>query len=289
MNLNEQVSRIRKMMGVITESQYFSKPLKFGNSDDEVQMLQSILKIDETGEFDETTEECTKQFQDFTNIKVDGIVGPETRGKLNDFIDNQIPDWKGCKTDIIQKNTEFVGDPNEKQGPSQISDNQILGSKWRSCKAWYGSGGLSKWGDKVKINKSSTGFMITYEGPSSGLSIAHAMKGGDTVHQVYNILICEINPFLAQGGIKPDIQGIKIDGGGSGKNAKLSIFVPLTKAEGVYQLDRRGGWGHDPGPNKMSNSCRQKNKSGKECIGPITKIVQAPFGKITEYFITFEV
>ena len=287
MNLNEQVSRIREMMGVITESQYFSKPLMSGKVDDEVKMLQSILKLEESGEFDDVTEGCVKQFQEFTDIKVDGIVGPETRGKLNDFVDNKIPEWKGCKTDQIKKNT-LQGSSDETVGPSQISGDDIVGSDWRSCKAWRKSGGLSKWGDKIQISKNNSGFQITYQGPSSGLSIAHAMGGGDTIHQTYNVLICEINPYLAQGGMKPDLDGITIEGSGSGKNSKLSIFVPFTKAEGVYQLDRRGGWNHNPGPNKMDNKCKKEIKNGKECIGPVMKVVQGPFGKITEYFITHQ-
>lgn len=289
MNLNEQVSRIREMMGVITESQYFSKPLMSGKVDDEVKMLQSILKLDESGEFDDVTEGCVKQFQEFTDIKVDGIVGPETRGKLNDFVDNKIPEWKGCKKENKPNPVLDTSVGQQQEGPSKITGDDIVGSGWRSCKSWRKSGGLSKWGDKIQISKGSSGFQITYEGPSSGLSIAHALGGGDTIHQTYNVLICEINPFLAQGGLKPDLNGITISGSGSGKNSKLSIFVPFTKAKGVYQLDRRGGWNHNPGPNKMDNKCKSANKNGKECVGPVMKVVQGPFGKITEYFITHQV
>lgn len=293
MNLNEQVSRIREMMSFISESQYFSKPLMVGEDNDEVKMLQSVLKIDETGKFDDQTENCLKEFQEFTNIKVDGIVGPETRGKLNDFISDKLPNWKGCKkSEKPQTDTQslmFKGNSDEKVGPSQIAGSDIVGSSWKSCKAWRASGGLSKWGDKIKLTKSSSGFLISYDGPSSGLSIAHAKGGGDTIHQTYNVLICELNPFLAQGGLKPDLEGIKIEGGGSGKKSNLTIFVPLTKADGVYQLDRRGGWNHNPGPSKMANKCKGLDNEGKECLGPVMKLAQGPFGKITEYFITHQV
>ena len=194
-----------------------------GKTDDEVKMLQSILNIDKSGDFDNQTEDCVKDFQDFTNIKVDGIVGPETRLKLNDFIDNKIPEWNGCKkSDKPKTGIETLmikGDSEETQGPSKISGGDIVGSGWKSCKAWRASGGLAKWGDKIKLTKSSSGFLISYEGPSSGLSIAHAKGGGDTIHQAYNVLICELNPFLAQGGLKPELEGIKIEGGGSGKKS----------------------------------------------------------------------
>lgn len=293
MNLNEQVLRIKEMMNFIFESEYFSKSLMMGEDDDEVKKLQSILKIDESGKFDQQTEDCVKDFQDFTNIKVDGIVGPETRSKLNDFIDNKILNWKGCKKSEKPKSDlgsiMLKGDSDEKQGPSKISSSDIVGSSWKSCKAWRSSGGLSKWGDKIKLTKSPSGFLINYDGPSSGISIAHAKGGGDTIHQAYNVLICELNPYLAQGGLKPDLEGIKIEGGGSGRKANLTIFIPLTKADGVYQIDRRGGWNHNPGPNKMANKCKGLENEGKECLGPVMKLVQGPFGKITEYFITHQV
>ena len=45
-----------------------------GETDDEVKMLQSILNIDKSGDFDNQTEDCVKDFQDFTNIKVDDML-----------------------------------------------------------------------------------------------------------------------------------------------------------------------------------------------------------------------
>ena len=86
-----------------------------------------------------------------------------------------------------------------------VSSNKIVGSGWKSCKSWKSKGGASGWGDKIKVDKSSSQFKVTYKGPSSGLSIAHAANGGDTIHQLYNVLICEINPFLGQGKMKPNI------------------------------------------------------------------------------------
>ena len=291
MNLHEQISRIKNVIQMIDEASYLTSSMKLGMESEEIEVLQDLMKIPVTGDFNEETEDCVKEFQTFTDIKVDGIVGPETREKLNELLDGKLKDWLGCKkTKLTQKlSIPFLTGDNEKQGPSQVSGNDVVGSSWKSCKAWRSSGGLSKWGDKIKIERSSSGFLITYEGPSSGLSIAHAKGGGDTIHQAYNVLICEINPFLAQGGLKPELEGIRIEGGGSSKNSKITIFVPFTKTEGVWQLDRRGGWNHNPGPSKMSSKCRDVEKSGKECIGPVSKIVTAPFGKITEYFVTHQV
>ena len=89
------------------------------------------------------------------------------------------------------------------------SSNNVVGSGWKSCKSWKSKGGLSKWGDKIKVNKGPNQFKITYTGPQSGLNIAHAANGGDTIHQLYNVLICEINPFLSQGKMMPKIENIK--------------------------------------------------------------------------------
>jgi hypothetical protein len=38
----------------------------------------------------------------------------------------------------------------------------------------------------------------------------------------------------------------------------------------------------------MASKCKKLTKQGKKCEGPVTKIVSAPYGKITEYFVTHE-
>lgn len=286
MNLQEQISRIKNVIQMISESNYLTQPMKMGVEDDEVETLQTLLKIPATGEFDQETEDCVREFQTFTDIKIDGIVGPETRGKLNELLDDKIKGWLGCKKTI--KSSEMQNKEGIVKQPSQINSSDIVGSSWRSCKSWASKGGLTKWGDKVNISASKNQFEISYQGPSSGLSIAHAKGGGDTIHQVYNILVCELNPYLAQGGMKPDINGITINGGKSVKGATLTIKVPLVDAQGVYQIDRRGGWNHNPGPTKMALKCKKLTQEGKICEGPVTKVVTAPFGKITEYFVTHQ-
>lgn len=293
MNLHEQILRIQEVMGIISEGEYFTKPLMRGKRNDEVTKLQDIFKMDEIdGVFGEDTDECVREFQEFANIKVDGIVGPETRGKLNELIDGKLKGWLGCKKTVSQEKEPTDKGSAEQEilvkKPSQIGPNDVVGSSWRSCKAWSRAGGLNKWGDRVSISTSSSKFTISYKGPSSGVSMAHRTGGGDTIHQIYNILICEINPFLAQGGMKPNINDISIKGGRSGKDSTIEINVPLTSTEGVYQLDRRGGWNHDPGSSKMASKCKKLIKQGKKCEGPVTKIVSAPYGKITEYFVTHE-
>jgi hypothetical protein len=165
--------------------------------------------------------------------------------------------------------------------------SRIVGSSWKSCLAYKAKGGLNYYGDKIKINKSQGKFEISYNGPSTGLSIAHASGSkGDTLHQIYNVLICEINPFLASGKMKPDIDGITVEQGDSKNEPKLRIKVPLSSSDKTWQLDRRGGWGHDPGGSKMKDKCAKIKDGGGKCIGPAQDTSSGKFGKITEYFIT---
>ena len=83
------------------------------------------------------------------------------------------------------------------QQSTSSSDSKVVGSQWKSCNAWKSSGGLNKWKDRIKVEKGPSQFKISYSGPSSGLSIAHAANGKDTIHQLYNVLICELNPLYS--------------------------------------------------------------------------------------------
>ena len=196
---------------------------------------------------------------------------------------DQLDDKSSDKVD----NKDDKSSDNKSSSPVSPTDPKVVGSQWKSCKAWREKGGLSKWGDKIKIDKGSSQFRISYSGPSSGLSIAHAAGGGDTIHQLYNVLICEMNPFLAQGKMKPNINNITTQSGkdSTGKST-LSITVPIQSSDETYQIDRRGGWNHDPGQSKMDEKCKSVKSDGGECFGPVRNIAQGPFGKITEYFIT---
>ena len=47
MKLHEDIFRIKSMMGLLTEAENFSLQLKLGSNNDEVKLLQNLLKIDE--------------------------------------------------------------------------------------------------------------------------------------------------------------------------------------------------------------------------------------------------
>jgi len=302
MKLNEEILRIKKIMNLLVEENNFMQYMKIGTKSDEVKRLQEILKIEASGEFTPETKKCVEELQDHFKIKKDGIVGPETRNVLNNYLKGKTEGWIGCKKTTskdnvdVNKQTETPTTPqvtSSETTPTNVTQDNtksgIVGSDWNSCKDWRSQGGLTKWGDLVSISKSDSEFNITYTGPSFGLAIAHAKKGKDTVHQIYNILICEINPFLFKGGLKPNVENIKTNTGKVGKKVQISISVPLDKEEGTFQLDRRGGWNHDPGGGKMSQKCSTFRKKGKFCFGPIKNVAGGPFGKITEYFITHQI
>ena len=52
--------------------------LKRGTKSDLVKVIQYILGIEVDGSFGPKTEQAVKQYQQFINIKADGIVGDET-------------------------------------------------------------------------------------------------------------------------------------------------------------------------------------------------------------------
>lgn len=192
------------------------------------------------------------------------------------------------KTDNSSKdsNDTTTSDTSTVKTSGPISSSKIVGSGWESCKAWKSKGGVSGWSNNIKIEKGSSQFKVSYKGPSSGLSIAHADKGKDTIHQIYNVLICELNPFLVEKKLKPNLESIKTEGSKNGKDSIISITVPLVSSNETYQIDRRGGWGHDPGAFKMKHKCDEINEKGGKCFGPVRNVLQAPFGNIKEYFIT---
>jgi hypothetical protein len=234
-------------------------------------------------EFDEYLKSLWEEYSEDEDDS-DGII------EENALVDSSVDAFKKLLSMLGDTfKSKDVNKPTPTKKDTYVGPKGVLGSEWKSCKAWRSKGGLSSWSDNVNVDKSSSQFKISYNGPSSGLSIAHAANGKDTIHQLYNILICELNPFLYEGNMKPNINNIKTESGKSGKNSTLTITVPLEHSDDTYQLDRRGGWGHDPGSSKMANKCSEIKSKGGKCFGPVKNVVQARFGKITEYFITYTI
>lgn len=169
---------------------------------------------------------------------------------------------------------------------NEIQDN-IIGSSWKSCSVWSKKGKINH-GNKFNFVLSATSIEISYLGPSSGLVISHSKNGTDTMHQVFNVLICEFNPYLAKIKAKPLLDNISyktwVEIKDKKKNYGIDVKIPLEKSDVSFQIDRRGGWNHDAtsGLNEMLLKC----KKNTNCYGPITKKFKGEFGIITEHFIT---
>jgi hypothetical protein len=130
------------------------------------------------------------------------------------------------------------------------------GERWTSCAHWrshrvdFLSG---KAGARVRVIKTNTMFMLQYKGPASGVAMSHAARSkGDTLHQLWNVLICELNPQLMANQLKPQIDSITTSCEKVESDYVYTIQVPLVADSEAWQINHRGGWGHDPGPGAVT-------------------------------------
>jgi hypothetical protein len=171
------------------------------------------------------------------------------------------------------------------------------GDDWGSCAHWNETGAAYWDGEQdpttkrrrpeITITKSTAEFKLEYKGPASGWAIAHKYKGvNDTLHQMFNVLVCECNPYLADGGLKPDINNIVVTSSVVNKfSYTMTITVPFISESDtakIWQIDRRGSMGGgDPGENIILKST--KNKPNLE--GPVR--IQVKPGSIIEYVVCY--
>jgi len=164
------------------------------------------------------------------------------------------------------------------------------GYNWTACKSWRNAGGSSHWNGedgrpKITTKVNDAGFHLKYEGRGSGFAIAHANNSkGDSLHQAFTVVMCECNPYLMKGGLKPNIQNIETNCSVDSGIYNLNIWIPFLKTEDakIYQVARRGGWGHTGGKSDLP-----KPGSLSDYEGPVTIVTTTGNSKITEYFISF--
>jgi hypothetical protein len=143
-------------------------------------------------------------------------------------------------------------------------------------------------GPAIAFTVNVAAFDITYQGPASGVHVAHRDGlSGDTLHQLFNVVIFELNPYLADNKLKPDLTGITTEctKSDSVKGVyTLTIHIPLTEAKTAWQINHRGGWGHDPGKSAViANS-----PSWLDPNDIYTEVTMIPSGgKITTHFATY--
>ena len=162
------------------------------------------------------------------------------------------------------------------------------GETWSSCRQWASQRSRylgSEDGVYVGIELTTTQFQLTYVGPDTGISLAHAKGGtGDTLHQLFNVMICEINPWLADNKIRPNIAGITTRCNAREKDFELIIQVPLEPSDRTWQMNHRGGWGWDPGIGAVKSA--SPDSPDIEFATEITMIPNGG-GKITTHFATY--
>lgn len=128
MNLQENIQRIKQMMGIINESiADIESILKLGSVGDEVEILQDILGIQKDGKFGPQTKSCVKEFQKQMGIDDDGIVGEITKSKLED-LENKKIEWETpnfCKSD--SKTIDLIKNvDDENDSDNEINTNDII-------------------------------------------------------------------------------------------------------------------------------------------------------------------
>jgi hypothetical protein len=222
-------------------------------------------------------------------------------GILSKFIDNSDKKEKGekmnvdkNKKNIVKKDTikkdSVKKDIAKKDVDSKSSSSKLkrtIGSSWKSGAQWLSN--RSKFiGKYINIDISDSNFRLEYNGPGSGISISHAKGGsGDTLHQLFNVILFELNPYLSTKTLEPDINNIKTNCEKLPKSGyKLSIDIPLLDSDSTWQINRRGGWGHLGG---KSDVMADKPDGAVETKGPVTVVTTIPNnGAITEYFMSYK-
>ena len=173
-----------------------------------------------------------------------------------------------------------------------LAEQSAVGSAWKSCRTWKSKGGTAYWDGidgkpMIEINQTDSEFYFYYYGPASGYVIATPGNERDSIHQLFNVIVCEMNPVLITGGKKPIIDNIRSNGYIQGKDWELHVRIPLEDCDPTlkYQINRRGGWGHDPGSNSILSSV----KGSPNLEGPVKIVTNIGSDKITEYFVTYTV
>ena len=308
MNLQEQISRIQSMMGVIKEGEENTYTTK---NDNQIYLGENTLfdyvdipsgtkftmKGDKITAWGGTLEFTCDYFgvvnfdngKGYKRFKFKGksywgkdlqkvlkskfCIGNKTKDEtLLDIEKKKQEDLKRKKQEELKRKEEL-----EKKQSTSCASNDC----------WTELGKESYWNGvgvpKITISESDSKFVIDYEGETKGYLLKHAKGGkGDTVHQLCNVLTLELNNYLSKGGLKPDLNNIEM----TSSEDYFKISVPLLPVKNkTFRIERRGGWGHPQieGRNEMDSKC----KSIKSCNGRVTKVSSGPIN-ITEHFITYE-
>jgi len=116
MNLQENIQRIKQMMGLFESISDVKENLRIGSVGKNVEELQKILEIYKDGVFGLQTKQCIMDFQNDVHIEDDGIVGPITKNYIKKLEDGEIT-WNSpeyCKTKKYTKLVVKTPEPDDK-------------------------------------------------------------------------------------------------------------------------------------------------------------------------------
>ena len=249
MKLQENIDRIKQMMGLITEQE------------------------EEVGPWNPDYEKpSTYEFEPMSPEEIEKRDSEQKKKEEEEKKKKEEEDKK--KRDELSK---------------KVNPDDLIGG-WGSCRNFD----KNKNSDYIKNNLTVTfgnEFQITWTGKFRGIKLAQADTQTDTVHQLFNILICELNPYLIESGKKPLIDKITAKKIKVGDKTAAQITVPLEDGgDYLWQINRRGGWGHKDGLNIVKSDADRRKKKGFIVEGPITIISDVYNNSvITEYFTTFTV
>jgi hypothetical protein len=262
MNLQENISRIKQMMGLISEQgPNFELPK-------DVPPWNPDYEIPSTYEFQTLSSDEIKKRDS------------EQKKKEEEERENK---RKEEEEEEKKRNEEKI-----KKLISTIDKDKIVGSSWGACSKYKSKKGDPYVQDNLRVSFGNN-FEIMWKGKYSGLPLATPGSEGDTVHQLFNVLLCELNPYLFNTGKKPNINNILAVETIQNKQKTVLINVQLEDGDGkIWQIDRRGGWGHTGGESVIKSKSEKLKKAGVDIEGPVT-VISDTFGgsKITEYFITY--
>jgi len=145
---------------------------------------------------------------------------------------------------------------------------------------WNGEGGRPK----ITINATDSRLTLTYVGKGKGHVISTVSTAGDSLHQAWNVVSCETNNYIKKGGLKPIISDISATCTTSNGIYDLSIEIPFETVDSslVYQINRRGGWGH-------KGDTATLPKSGPNFEGPVTHVTRFGSEYVMEHWVTYTI
>lgn len=145
---------------------------------------------------------------------------------------------------------------------------------------WNGEGGRPK----ITIDASDSRLILKYVGAGAGHVISTVSTAGDSLHQAWNVVSCETNNYIKKGGLKPVIANISATCTKNKNVYDLTIEIPFVSADAglVYQINRRGGWGH-------KGNTATLPKKGPNFEGPVTHVTKTGGGDITEHWVIYTI